>query len=613
MMSVATPDRLDASVIQEYIAEPSLSRGRAYTEGHTLFRLRSEGDLLRGCCQGSQDEPYRVLAQIRQGRITQSHCTCPVGADGRCKHVAALLWIWSEAPERFASVGPLTERLASRSRAELVALIELFLQRAPELEDLIDLTLPGADGGPVDPSAYRHLTEQIMTQLDVDAFGAEAHRAGDLLWVVRFADQFLDQGDPVAAASVLQGVVQGILLRYTRVDDDQGLVLDVLTRSVERFGQCLERMPETVDERRFVLAELIALILFDIELGGYGLCEVAAEQLLQRSRPIERAWIADEVRALSEQLDDQDRRDMAPWTARLLLQLEAEQLDDEQVLQRCRGDGLTYEYVAKLLELGRVEPAVEATRSADLLDLLPLADRFVEAGQVEAILPVVEQRARDPKTAGRSSTHALWDWLRSQYAERGRFDDALRAAEEAFELAPDLDAYRQTRDLAQRLEAWATVRPRLMDRVARDNQVELSVQIHLDEGEIDAALALVPALRDDDPLPLQIGEAAAPTRPREALRIFLRIALHAIDRQGRVQYQHAAQLLIRVRDLYQRLEEPEAWTRERDRILQSNGRRRALIDELIQAGLIDDQTEHAEQQLDPEAIVDDDSGSDDFR
>ncbi len=55
---------------------------------------------LKALCQGSAASPYRVEVTFSQKGIASTNCSCPVGAGGYCKHVAALLLTWLHEPEK---------------------------------------------------------------------------------------------------------------------------------------------------------------------------------------------------------------------------------------------------------------------------------------------------------------------------------------------------------------------------------------------------------------------------------------------------------------------------------------------------------------------------------
>jgi uncharacterized Zn finger protein len=170
------------------------------------------------------------------------------------------------------------------------------------------------------------------------------------------------------------------------------------------------------------------------------------------------------------------------------------------------------------------------------------------------------------------------EWLKGRLAARG-----------------DFSLYEECRELAHGLGVWPDVRPILLGEVRSQGQRGTLVEIHLLEGEIDAALDLVTAKQ---PLPggalvydsarslrLQVAEAAEETRPREALELYRVEAERLIGQRGREQYRQACGFLGRMKRLWERVGEGAAWDeylsdlRERTRPL------RALREELAAAGL----------------------------
>ena len=53
--------------------------------------------------KGSRAAPYQVRVHLSLEQWS-AHCDCPDGHDGRCKHVATALSVWTEAPTRFITI-----------------------------------------------------------------------------------------------------------------------------------------------------------------------------------------------------------------------------------------------------------------------------------------------------------------------------------------------------------------------------------------------------------------------------------------------------------------------------------------------------------------------------
>ena len=157
-----------------WIDARSLSRGRAYYQEGTIEQPTSTvgagATLLAAWCHGSRATPYRVQATFDEHGLVADSCTCPVGS--RCKHLAALLYAWLADSAAFVAQTDLATRLAERTPAELIELIQQLIDRQPELERLLDLPtarerarparlIPRASAGKCNKPSGRSMTKTI--------------------------------------------------------------------------------------------------------------------------------------------------------------------------------------------------------------------------------------------------------------------------------------------------------------------------------------------------------------------------------------------------------------------------------------------------------------------
>jgi uncharacterized Zn finger protein len=153
---------ISSSQIRDWVGVTSLARGDAYFEGKAIDHARLQGTTLKALCQGSQPQPYRVEVTFEAQGIASAGCSCPLGDGGHCQHVAALLLAWMHAPEDFAPQQPPEDRLEEMSKADLITLIRRMFKVDPDLEDLLDLPLPGSATRPLDESQFqRQVTKAI--------------------------------------------------------------------------------------------------------------------------------------------------------------------------------------------------------------------------------------------------------------------------------------------------------------------------------------------------------------------------------------------------------------------------------------------------------------------
>ena len=97
-MTVPPIDRED---IRKQVGDSSLARGFLYFQRRTIVDTRRRGSTLEARCWGTRDDAYRVKVQFGVSGIVGATCSCPVGAKGSCKHVAALLFAWLNHPDEF--------------------------------------------------------------------------------------------------------------------------------------------------------------------------------------------------------------------------------------------------------------------------------------------------------------------------------------------------------------------------------------------------------------------------------------------------------------------------------------------------------------------------------
>jgi hypothetical protein len=141
----------------------------------------------------------------------------------------------------------------------------------------------------------------------------------------------------------------------------------------------------------------------------------------------------------------------------------------------------------------------------------------------------------------------------------------------------------------------------LLNFLDEKHNTNLLIQIALDEGDIDRALALLKAEEKQDPgragmyrysygfgyqdMTLQVAKAAEETRPREAIELYQHHAERLIAQKERKFYQAACEYLVKVRALYEKLGEKGEWTSYITALREKNRNLRALKEELGKKGL----------------------------
>ncbi len=201
---------LDA--VRAWVGDQEIGKGRSYAEGAAVSGCVLAGTLLKACVKGTRTRPYRVWVQPCDGAVIAAGCTCPVGraaacGAAKCKHVAATLLAYLEAPNRFVKLNDVYADLESREKPELISLLLHMLQRAPEVEPLLAAPLPGVlSRTEVPPDFYFWQTAEMIRGVNL----ANDRAAREIAeWVIEmledhFAFDQCDQSD------VFQAVMAGV-------------------------------------------------------------------------------------------------------------------------------------------------------------------------------------------------------------------------------------------------------------------------------------------------------------------------------------------------------------------------------------------------------------------
>jgi uncharacterized Zn finger protein len=575
--------------IRQWVDEQSFGRGLRYFRDAHIHSTRIAGTMLKGRCDGSQDEPYQVQVTLGPAGIAAGYCSCPVGYAGQCKHAAALLLAWIEDPNTFMVVEDLATSLDRRSKADLIALIAKMVARHPDLEMIVELPVPGQ--GAARQVKVETLRRQVRRALGTGgyAWNAAPEAARELLHIQAIGDEYAKAGDWQNATAVYETTLQELLEVYGQFQDEGGDLHEVANGCVRGLADCLGATEDPA-QRRGILRTLFDVRAWDINYGGVDMGYEAPDVIEEQATAEERREVAGWVRAaiLSGTPEDERstfgnyrREAFGGW----LLDLERDRLDEESWLRICRETGRVLDLVDRLLALGRVEEAREVAQGAGDYDLFRMAQYFEAHGRRDLIAELMRERAKT------STDSRLPEWLKKQALESGDQREALGWAQQLFWQRPTLPGYGEIQTLSQALGIWEQLHGQVLDRLFEQKQYALLTEIYLAEGDTDRAIEALGwltsvywALRPLE-LSIRVAEAAEGTRPREAIRLYTKEVEALINGRGRENYSEAAKYLLRVRRLHQSLGEEAAWQALIARIRKENSRLGVLKQELSKVGL----------------------------
>ena len=543
--------------VRDRVGNRSFQLGREYADSGAILNPQHAGDTLLARCEGSSGGPYEVTATLGARGIVTADCSCLVGGGGRCKHVAALVLAWVANPGRFAVVEKLDEALGRYSTDELIALVKQMLRKHPDLEALVARTPPA--GQIVD-------TQVIATQVN-DALRARTWEwdevravAAELEEIVDAAAGLMAAGSHAAAAASYAAILLPVLEAYENFNDQSGDLMAVVHRCAVGLGDCLPDLADAAAHEGAIDA-LWAACATDIGMGGIELAGSAPDVLLAHATPAEKCKLAEVVRSRLPSADGSDARD---WEAQAYghwyLDLAADAMADNEYLEVCRAAGLLCDLVKRLLKLGRDAEAEAAGRAASDAELFQLATVATRPDRGDLAERLVRERIATAKD------YRLLEWLKARYAARADVAGQLEITRLLFDRQPSVVAYRDARTLASKLGTWDGVRSELRAAIARGKDARLTVEVHLEEGEIDEALQAVRHEKVNayngywsGALKLTVAQAAEKTRPEAALGIYRAHAEGMIEQKNRAAYEDAAKYLAKVKKLHESLDEAEEW------------------------------------------------------
>jgi len=596
---MSTVPTLTEQNICTFVGEQNFQKCRQNVRNGAIVNPEQQAMTLKAYCYGSLPEPYRVQVTFGGTGITASLCSCsggtPASGNRGCEHTAALLLAWNEQPEAFSQTDDIDTILERQSKAQLMTLIKQLLQKQPEVEWRLTMPpLPGHKSVPIDTQEYRRQVDEAFRHAgrEWDAVYGISH---DLYQITATAARFARQRDYANAAAIYEVVATGTLSHYLSYHDEDGALGRVVQECVEGLGACLESEREDAILRERILEAIFAVYRFDVDNGGFGLTSDIPPEFLQDTTPEEKHLIAQWV--CTALADLQEKKPESDWRRKhyggFLLALEADVLSDEEFLRIGRETKSIQEVVTRLLELDRVDEAVQDASQANGWQLVKLADIFIQHGQDAAVERMMDEKARQEMY----STYA--EWLKNHYLAKNNLAAALEMTQLIFNKRPWFAEYQKMREHAMQIGNWEAVRQAALTCLETRNNISTLVEVALDEGNIERALQLLEATKPSSiegyqwkydyalapKIALTAAERGEEAYPRASIDLYQQYVERLIKEHGRSNYQVACSYLVKIRSLYEKLDETGQWILYIALLRKRHSRLRTLKEELAAVGL----------------------------
>jgi uncharacterized Zn finger protein len=595
MIPIVKIPSLDKLAIQNYVGLSSFQKGEGYVINQAIRQGKLKNHVLTALCQGHEFDPYRVEVIFNSEGIQQSYCSCPVGAGGKCKHVAALLLTWLDFPNTFTEWENIKDNLQDYDAATLLELIDLLDDKIETSSDII-LGFSRNLKTVKSPRLARY-ERRIDDAFHVSEFPWYHPDEGGLIEIAfaldkirSDADLLLEEGKIEEAIRIDQSLIQQILNHLDDHLDPWGNLSEELKRCVQSLDEALQHLDRREDLRLKVFQILFRLVeeqvYREVNVGA----EEAKEVILQHARPGERDKIVSWIRAIqTRQLSAEEQRHLG--LEDLLIDLQKDVLEPEVYLTHYRETRQALKLVDSLLALGRFKEAKHAAQQQEFtFQTLPLADLFVKHHQ-----DVIAERLVLAFSQDHPDLQVL-RWLKDFYQQRGNLEAALDVAKQILYLSPQFSYYQDVQDLSQKLNQWPALRQEIIQHFKGIPDEVLLVEIYLDEKAIEEAIDTFKTISHLSHysfnethytlLALRLAEIARSKYPRFSLQVYQDMVDHLIEERNRESYRRACDHLKTIQSIFADLQQIEEWEVYLRSLMQTYRRLKALKDEIYRAHLI---------------------------
>ena len=414
------------------------------------------------------------------------------------------------------------------------------------------------------------------------------------------------RGDSYFAALILEALVFGCLNRYED-NPNKREIFDFVSECLSLLHQALEQADLTPEKQQQWLLSLLSL-RNRIELNhNVVICSQNAQQHCNANCPIELEWKLFDLilnwckeedvslllpnAQLEKELIDQEKARFRQAQSggfchrrrrnliRFILRLYEIAQRTSDYLQLADSEGEGFLYVQKLIQIKEIDKAYRYIQEQPLNvdEYFPLAEKLESLGlndKVHQLMEIGLQRACESKSA------SLYKFAEYFLAKRN-YQLALSALVtpplwaggiSGSEFKGEIKSTKKIRQVARRLGRWAEIRAKLTSELLAQQKYELLTHIYLDDGEIENAIA---TLRQVHPKPIsgkdarvtgfrrnslmrKVAKEAEKSHPKEAIRIYKKLAEAQIAKVDRRSYRRACLYLKKIKHLYTLLVENPA-------------------------------------------------------
>jgi len=578
--------RLTERAVRQLASPQSFTRGQDYYDDGAVLEAVLRGDVLHAQVEGSEYNPYQVRIEFSGNAVASATCTCPYDWGGYCKHIIAVLLTVIHEPEKVMERPPLDELLKAQKRETLLELLTRLIAEQPELVNRVEAMLalltaapepktPTRRHTPLDVTPIRRQTNAILHPRDY-YWGIGSSIANGIQELIDKAIPYIKGGDGRNALLILEAITEPLVASWFEYDEE-GEIGYLFGELGQLFAEAILSTDLTAEERRQWARQLTA---WQGEIEEYGVEEgfdvaIAAAKLGWDYPPLQAVLRGDitEKGAWEEE---------PPWYADELAQVRLRVLEREgrttEYLYLAEAEGQTALYLTMLVKLGRSHEAVDYALQylATAEDALTVAQSLAEHNHRQDALKIAEHGL-----TLQGHVLPLARWLRDFAARTDHPNRAIKAARLAFEHSCSLEDYQAAQEIAG--DKWPSLKPALLETLARSNHTYGKIDIYLHEGMIDEAIHTLDAEPYIGYYTLEpVVEAAWKTHPHWVIRQCKAQAERIMDEGKSKYYHHAIRWLTHARRAFLHAGEADAWRDYLESLIEKHRRKYSLRPQLEQ-------------------------------
>lgn len=544
--------------IQQLTGQQSYNKGKSYFRSGAIFNTYLQEDNLIGSCVGSHGEVYQIRVKLVGNNIQETTCTCPYDWGDTCKHIIALLLTYLHKPESVARRQPVPALLAEHSQAQLIDLITQIVRRYPDVYYLLQRPIPSGQGD-ITPQVIETIKTELRQKLnDIDeydyGYGGYDLNTETMITIQEYlalAERYITNGNWAAAEKLIIAINEVIFSPEYEHLHYESLFPEVLQliANVLRIGLAQQEIAQQQAQRQQILTHLLTIYTYCLETESEHLYDGIEDTLLQYAKPEDFPLIRHKFEAL------ESRYDYSYVFAEFSMRLDAlDNVDVEVTLQQLRAKGFNELVIQKLLELNRVEEAIQVISATENhpRTLVYGISMLHLAGHSEPAIQIAEAQL------AKQYSESLIGILENIYRSQNNYDGLLKLAIQRFYERPEVHTYAEIKPLARQLNAWDTTRPKLIAYLEKLNKPNLLIHIYLHDEDFTAALRLFRSLPkvsthhyNYTSLGWQVAQAVRFAEPMFSLPYYQDRIHQLIEYRTRSYYAEAVGLLKEVLQIYE--------------------------------------------------------------